>query len=98
MKKLIAGIIALQVSLVSSAFAIKTDPVLNPQPISLASFSQNLNPIMDMALALQKKGAKVTSSIIEAKNGNYLQISINGKKLQPILLECRDCEVIVYEY
>lgn len=98
MKKLIAGIIALQVSLVSSAFAIKTDPVLNPQPVSMESFSQNLNPIIDMALALQKKGAKVSSTLVETKYGNYLNISIDGQKLQPILIECLACEVIVFEY
>lgn len=98
MKKLIAGIIALQISLVSSAFAVNTDPVLSPQPIDMESFSENLHPIMDMALALKKKGAKVSSRLIEAKTGNFLQISIDGKKLQPILIECRDCDVIVYEY
>ena len=48
--------------------------------------------------ALEARGAKVELSSSEEQGFSFLNIKVDGQKITPLLIGCRDCEPIVYEY
>jgi hypothetical protein len=66
-------------------------------PEALRSFSINFAPVMEMVSMLEGRGAKVEASLSEHKGLVLLNLQVDGKPLEPIVVECKDC-IIVFEY
>lgn len=66
-------------------------------PDSLKSFSLNFQPVLELVALLEGRGAKVQAKLVEIKNATVLELTVDGKKIDPIAIECNDC-VIVFEY
>lgn len=54
--------------------------------------------IEDLLSALESRGAKVETKLVEAEGLQLLEIKVDGQKLAPAIANCNDCEPIVYEY
>lgn len=96
MKIFVAMLLVVTLGMVGSAHAVKTDPVLIPKVDGGAKVSLNLTPAMEMVSALENKGVKVGSKVIESGSITYLQLTLNGKPISPIMIDCKDC--IEFEY
>jgi hypothetical protein len=66
-------------------------------PEALRSFSINFAPVMEMMSMLEGRGAKVEASLSEHKGLVLLNLQVDGKSFEPIVVECKDC-IIIFEY
>lgn len=66
-------------------------------PEELTAFSLNFEPIMEMVALLEEKGSKVTAKLVEHGKITTLELSVDGRALDPLVVQCSACE-IVFEY
>ncbi len=66
-------------------------------PTDLSGFSLNFRPVAEMLSQLKARGATIDTAVHKEAGLTYLNLTIDGKKIAPIVVECRDC-VIVFEY
>ena len=66
-------------------------------PEALRGFSVNTAPVMEMLALLEGRGAKVKASLSEQKGFVLLNLQVDGKVMEPIVVECKGC-IIVFEY
>ncbi len=67
-------------------------------PDALQKFNMSFMPVMELLTLLENKGAKVTATPVQIKDLLTIQVAVDGKKLDDlIVVQCNDC-VIIYEY
>lgn len=62
------------------------------------SFNLNLTPVFEMVAHLERRGADVKATIDQVKGNTFLNLTLDGEALPPLLVQCDACEVIVFEY
>lgn len=58
----------------------------------------NSEAAVDLAEALEARGAKVNVAEFSQEDISALRIQVDGQELPPFIVGCKTCEVIVFEY
>jgi hypothetical protein len=58
----------------------------------------NSEAAVDLAEALEGRGAKVNVAEFSQEDISALRIQVDGQELPPFIVGCKTCEVIVFEY
>ncbi len=99
MKRLIVALVISVLAVGNAMAQVTPDIDLKPGATSTVS-AQGLNimAVLELVDVLRASGAKVEARIESTKGMELMIIKANGKTISPVLLTCKDCEPIVFEY